>query len=212
MYVCADGRLTSRLSRNPGNFPRCRRWIAASQLGSSNRGKRERRPFRQVSLAVTPALFGGLRIFKSAVSPTPRPAIISAYASPFPVFSLLSWRTQARLIDRRRNSNDAGLVVCAVACDGGNVCFIFFQISFISSGLSLTMRGQGDERKPNCQNCIDKNLVCQYGLQVSFLEKNTFTVSAQELRTPRKDVGYGKIQVNYRMAFLELKLIAQPSS
>ncbi|PLB48366.1 hypothetical protein P170DRAFT_476983 [Aspergillus steynii IBT 23096] len=55
-------------------------------------------------------------------------------------------------------------------------------------------RRKCDEGKPNCQNCIDKNLVCQYGLQVSFLEKNIFTVSALELRTPKKDAGYEKIQ------------------
>ncbi|KAK1148545.1 hypothetical protein N8T08_009551 [Aspergillus melleus] len=36
--------------------------------------------------------------------------------------------------------------------------------------------------------------MCQYGLQVSFLAKNTFTVSAKELRTLKKDASYGKIQ------------------
>ncbi|KAH8432390.1 Zn(II)2Cys6 transcription factor domain-containing protein [Aspergillus melleus] len=56
------------------------------------------------------------------------------------------------------------------------------------------LRWVGDEGKPTCQNCIDKNLVCQYGLQVSFLAKNTYTVSAKELRTPKKDASYGKIQ------------------
>lgn len=55
----------------------------------------------------------------------------------------------------------------------------------------------GDEKKPRCQNCIDKDLVCQYGLQVSFLEKNTFTVSAQELQGPRDHVAYKRIQVGF---------------
>ncbi|KAE8401959.1 hypothetical protein BDV37DRAFT_285218 [Aspergillus pseudonomiae] len=55
-------------------------------------------------------------------------------------------------------------------------------------------RRKCDEGKPRCQNCIDKNLDCQYGLQVSFLQKNTFTVTASELRTPKPEVNYDKIK------------------
>ncbi|OGM48484.1 hypothetical protein ABOM_002525 [Aspergillus bombycis] len=55
-------------------------------------------------------------------------------------------------------------------------------------------RRKCDEGKPRCQNCIDKNLDCQYGLQVSFLQKNTFTVTASELRTPKSEVNYDKIK------------------
>ena len=49
-----------------------------------------------------------------------------------------------------------------------------------NTDLSLT----GDEAKPHCQNCIGKNLDCQYGLQVSFLPKNMHTVAAEELPAP----------------------------
>ncbi|KAF7595598.1 hypothetical protein BBP40_005344 [Aspergillus hancockii] len=55
-------------------------------------------------------------------------------------------------------------------------------------------RRKCDEGKPRCQNCIDKNLDCQYGLQVSFLQKNTFTVTASELRTSKPEANYDKIK------------------
>ncbi|KAE8378426.1 hypothetical protein BDV26DRAFT_281091 [Aspergillus bertholletiae] len=55
-------------------------------------------------------------------------------------------------------------------------------------------RRKCDEGKPRCQNCIVKNLDCQYGLQVSFLQKNTFTVTASELRRPKPEVNYDKIK------------------
>ncbi|KAL4939476.1 hypothetical protein BDV06DRAFT_214301 [Aspergillus oleicola] len=45
----------------------------------------------------------------------------------------------------------------------------------------------GDERKPRCQNCIDKNFDCNYGLQVTFLSKNSITVAADEIQTPRAE-------------------------
>ncbi|PYH93792.1 hypothetical protein BO71DRAFT_245939 [Aspergillus ellipticus CBS 707.79] len=48
-----------------------------------------------------------------------------------------------------------------------------------------TRRRKCDEGKPHCRNCIEKNLVCQYGVQVTFLPKNTFTVADEELRMPR---------------------------
>ncbi|KAF9890354.1 hypothetical protein FE257_006020 [Aspergillus nanangensis] len=51
-------------------------------------------------------------------------------------------------------------------------------------------RCEGDEGKPRCQNCIDKNFECQYGLQVTFLPKNSITVNASELCTPDTDEKY----------------------
>lgn len=56
------------------------------------------------------------------------------------------------------------------------------------------MSSVGDEGKPRCQNCIDKNFDCRYGLQVTFLSKNTITVDARKLQTPDTDEKY-KIQV-----------------
>lgn len=35
----------------------------------------------------------------------------------------------------------------------------------------------GDERKPSCQRCMDGGFDCQYGLKLSFLDKNTITAS-----------------------------------
>ncbi|KAL4901312.1 hypothetical protein BDW74DRAFT_181883 [Aspergillus multicolor] len=55
-------------------------------------------------------------------------------------------------------------------------------------------RRKCDERKPRCQNCIDKNFDCNYGLQVTFLAKNSFTVSTEEDSTGKKRGGYSKIQ------------------
>ncbi|KAE8151994.1 hypothetical protein BDV25DRAFT_80896 [Aspergillus avenaceus] len=55
-------------------------------------------------------------------------------------------------------------------------------------------RRKCDEGKPNCQNCIDKDLDCQYGLQISFLRKNSYTVAANELHTPKSDASYDKIR------------------
>ncbi|KAL3482531.1 hypothetical protein BJX99DRAFT_252781 [Aspergillus californicus] len=43
-------------------------------------------------------------------------------------------------------------------------------------------RRKCDERKPRCQNCIDKNFDCNYGMQVTFLSKNSITVTAEELK------------------------------
>ncbi|RAL10824.1 Zn(II)2Cys6 transcription factor domain-containing protein [Aspergillus homomorphus CBS 101889] len=48
-----------------------------------------------------------------------------------------------------------------------------------------TRRRKCDEGKPRCQNCVDKNFVCSYGMQVTFLSKNTYTVPAKEVRAPR---------------------------
>ncbi|KAL4974960.1 hypothetical protein BDW66DRAFT_160863 [Aspergillus desertorum] len=48
-------------------------------------------------------------------------------------------------------------------------------------------------------NCIDKNFDCNYGLQVTFLAKNSITVRAEEIEqsgvtSSRKRANYGKIQ------------------
>ncbi|KAL3262840.1 hypothetical protein ABHI18_002348 [Aspergillus niger] len=53
---------------------------------------------------------------------------------------------------------------------------------------------EGDETKPRCRNCIEKNLVCRYGVQVTFLPKNTFTVAEGELctSTNTKSIGTGE--------------------
>ncbi|KAL4918806.1 hypothetical protein BDW62DRAFT_217431 [Aspergillus aurantiobrunneus] len=77
------------------------------------------------------------------------------------------------LAPRRQNSRDAGRAVCGVGNAGGS-----------------------DERKPRCQNCIDKNLDCYYGLQVTFLPKNSITVTAGEVQSPTVDrsANYNKIQ------------------
>ncbi|KAL4959720.1 Zn(II)2Cys6 transcription factor domain-containing protein [Aspergillus stella-maris] len=64
----------------------------------------------------------------------------------------------------RRSSRDAGRVVYGVGSGGENV---------------------SDERKPRCQNCIDKNFDCNYGLQVTFLAKNSITVTANEIHSPK---------------------------
>ncbi|KAL4926987.1 uncharacterized protein BDV17DRAFT_293102 [Aspergillus undulatus] len=59
-------------------------------------------------------------------------------------------------------------------------------------------RRKCDERKPRCQNCIDKNFDCSYGMQVTFLPKNSITVTPREIQSPRVDKGvsakYNKIQ------------------
>ncbi|KAL2838839.1 hypothetical protein BJX68DRAFT_272382 [Aspergillus pseudodeflectus] len=59
-------------------------------------------------------------------------------------------------------------------------------------------RRKCDERKPRCQNCIDKNFDCNYGMQVTFLPKNSITLSARELKSAEADhdrkESYGKIQ------------------
>ncbi|KAL3453608.1 hypothetical protein BJX65DRAFT_302505 [Aspergillus insuetus] len=59
-------------------------------------------------------------------------------------------------------------------------------------------RRKCDERKPRCQNCIDKNFDCNYGMQVTFLPKNSITLSARELKSADSDhdrkENYGKIQ------------------
>ncbi|KAL4882766.1 hypothetical protein BJY04DRAFT_216865 [Aspergillus karnatakaensis] len=56
-------------------------------------------------------------------------------------------------------------------------------------------RRKCDELKPQCQNCIDKNFDCNYGVQVTFLPKNTFTVTAGEIQAPvNRRASYGKIQ------------------
>ncbi|KAJ0426113.1 hypothetical protein BJY00DRAFT_307616 [Aspergillus carlsbadensis] len=59
-------------------------------------------------------------------------------------------------------------------------------------------RRKCDERKPRCQNCIEKNFDCNYGMQVTFLPKNSITVSARELKGADADYdtkeSYGEIQ------------------
>ncbi|KAL4895781.1 hypothetical protein BDV59DRAFT_199768 [Aspergillus ambiguus] len=55
---------------------------------------------------------------------------------------------------------------------------------------SSSLSSAGDEKKPRCQNCIDKNFDCQYGLQVTFLPKNSITVAANELQTPETHEKY----------------------
>ncbi|KAL2814969.1 hypothetical protein BJX63DRAFT_431073 [Aspergillus granulosus] len=59
-------------------------------------------------------------------------------------------------------------------------------------------RRKCDERKPRCQNCIDKNFDCNYGMQVTFLPKNSITVTAGELKSADLDKdrkeSYGRIQ------------------
>ncbi|KAL4782038.1 hypothetical protein BJX76DRAFT_369410 [Aspergillus varians] len=56
--------------------------------------------------------------------------------------------------------------------------------------------GGSDERKPRCQNCIDKSFDCNYGLQVTFLPKNSITLTSGEIQSPRGDrsANYNKIQ------------------
>lgn len=51
----------------------------------------------------------------------------------------------------------------------------------------------GDEGKPRCRNCIDRNFQCQYGPQLTFLAKNAHTVQALEVET--QSAGYDTIQV-----------------
>ncbi|KAL2829749.1 hypothetical protein BDW59DRAFT_158923 [Aspergillus cavernicola] len=46
-------------------------------------------------------------------------------------------------------------------------------------------RRKCDEHKPRCQNCIDKNFDCNYGMQVTFLPKNSITVTAGDLKAPQ---------------------------
>lgn len=53
----------------------------------------------------------------------------------------------------------------------------------------------GDEGKPRCRNCIDRNFQCQYGPQLTFLAKNARTVQALEVET--KSAGYDAIQVGF---------------
>ncbi|KAI9374741.1 hypothetical protein BJX61DRAFT_256851 [Aspergillus egyptiacus] len=56
-------------------------------------------------------------------------------------------------------------------------------------------RRKCDERKPRCQNCIDKNFDCSYGMQVTFLPKNSITVTAGERQALSVEaVGYDRIQ------------------
>ncbi|KAL4949814.1 hypothetical protein BDW69DRAFT_68519 [Aspergillus filifer] len=52
-------------------------------------------------------------------------------------------------------------------------------------------RRKCDERKPRCQNCIDKNFDCNYGLQVTFLAKNSITVAANAIQSPKVEGGIG---------------------
>lgn len=39
----------------------------------------------------------------------------------------------------------------------------------------------GDEGKPRCQNCVERNFHCQYGPQLTFLTKNAHTVEPTEV-------------------------------
>ncbi|KAL4870846.1 hypothetical protein BDV12DRAFT_165344, partial [Aspergillus spectabilis] len=56
-------------------------------------------------------------------------------------------------------------------------------------------RRKCDERKPQCQNCIDKGFLCNYGMQVTFLPKNSITVMAGEIQSPAdRRASYSKIQ------------------
>jgi hypothetical protein len=38
----------------------------------------------------------------------------------------------------------------------------------------------GDELKPRCENCTGRRLICRYGVQLSFLQANTFTLLPEE--------------------------------
>ena len=40
----------------------------------------------------------------------------------------------------------------------------------------------GDEQKPKCQNCVGKGLGCRYGIQLTFLQANTFSRLPEEAR------------------------------
>lgn len=53
----------------------------------------------------------------------------------------------------------------------------------------------GDEGKPRCRNCIDRNFQCQYGPQLTFLAKNAHTVQALEVQT--QSASYDAIQVGF---------------
>lgn len=53
----------------------------------------------------------------------------------------------------------------------------------------------GDEGKPRCRNCVDRNFQCQYGPQLTFLAKNAHTVQALEVET--QSAGYDAIQVGF---------------
>ncbi|RDW86673.1 Zn(II)2Cys6 transcription factor domain-containing protein [Aspergillus mulundensis] len=86
---------------------------------------------------------------------------------------------------RLQSSRDVARAVCGVGSEGAS----------LNEWLNHYVGNwSGDERKPRCQNCIDKNFDCSYGLQVTFLAKNSFTVSTDEDGTIRKKGGYSKIQ------------------
>lgn len=84
--------------------------------------------------------------------------------------------------DLLRSLRGVGRGVCGVGLGGGSVCLSPLLISIVGN-LADKLIGIGDETKPRCRNCIEKNLVCRYGVQVTFLPKNTFTVAEGELCT-----------------------------
>ncbi|KAH8676474.1 hypothetical protein BGZ60DRAFT_402691 [Tricladium varicosporioides] len=49
-------------------------------------------------------------------------------------------------------------------------------------------RRKCDEKKPRCQNCIDKDYSCQYGLQLTFLEANMLTLMSHEANDLKKRI------------------------
>lgn len=78
---------------------------------------------------------------------------------------------QSRILD---GSRDAERDVYAVASAGGNVgdlCMV---------PLARAHPCTGDEGKPRCRNCVDRNFKCQYGPQLTFLSKNAQTVQPSE--------------------------------
>ena len=84
------------------------------------------------------------------------------------------WMVQSRTPD---GSRDAERDVCAVASAGGSVgdlCMVT---------LARAHPCAGDEGKPRCRNCVDRNFKCQYGPQLTFLSKNAQTVQPSEVES-----------------------------
>lgn len=62
------------------------------------------------------------------------------------------------------------------------------------------LTGPGDEQKPRCRNCVEKDFDCCYSLQVTFLPKNSITLNdeiSDRVEGERNGVavGYDNIQV-----------------
>lgn len=66
----------------------------------------------------------------------------------------------------------------------------------------------GDEGKPRCRNCINRNLQCQYGSQLTFLTKNFQTVQPSEIEGA--PVSYESIRVGYGRILLQCRLLIEP--